>query len=97
MIKIIQYHESNINLKQSAGHLDSHDLARGFVDHLVDGAIRPATDLPEVSQIFCREVTMLLRRDLQFPRGLDTVCPQTLSGGWDDTGEDEEQKGEKEP
>lgn len=65
----------------SAGHLDSHDLARGLVHHLVDGAIRPAANLPEVSQILCREVTMLLRRDLQLPRRLDTVRPQTLSGG----------------
>lgn len=65
----------------SAGHLDSHDLACGFVDHLVDGAIRPATNLPEVSQILCSEVTVLLRRDLQLPRRLDTVRPQTLSGG----------------
>ena len=70
----------------SAGHLDSHDLTRGFVDHLVDGAVRPAANLPEVSQIFCCEVTMLLRRDLQLPRRLDTVCPHTLSGGGQRTG-----------
>lgn len=63
------------------GHLDCHDLACGLVDHLVDGAISPATNLPEVSQILCSEVTMLLRRDLKLPRRLDTVCPQTLSGG----------------
>lgn len=48
----------------SAGHLHSHDLASGLVDHVVDGAIRPAADLPKVSQIFCGEVAVLLRGDL---------------------------------
>lgn len=67
--------------ESKAGHLDSHDLARGFEDHLVDGAISPATDLPEVSQILCSEVTVLLWRDLQLPRRLDTVSLQALSGG----------------
>lgn len=67
----------------SAGHLDSHDLASGLVDHLVDGAVRPAADLSEVPQIFGSEVTVLLRRDLQLPRRLDAVRPQTLSGGVD--------------
>lgn len=57
------------------GYLDSHDLACGFVDHLVDGAIRPTADLTKVSQILCSEVTVLLRGDLQLPRWLNTVCP----------------------
>lgn len=79
--------EVNLSVQESkASHLDGHDLARGFEDHLVDRAIRPATDLPEVSQILCSEVTVLLWRDLQLPRRLDTVSLQTLSGGRDKIG-----------
>lgn len=64
---------------QSPNHLHSHNLASGLVNHVVDGAIRPTANLPEISQIFCSEVTVLLWRDLQLPRGLNAVCPQTLS------------------
>lgn len=51
----------------SGSHLDCHNLAGGFVDHLIDGAVRPAADLPEVSQVLSREVAVLLRRNLQLP------------------------------
>lgn len=68
-----------LRLGLNAAHLHSHDLTGGLVDHLVDGAVRPAADLPEVSQILCREVAVLLRRELQLSRRLDTVCPKTFS------------------
>lgn len=47
--------------------------------HLVDGAVGPAADLAQVLQVLGREVPVLLR-DLQLPRRLDAVRPQTLSG-----------------
>lgn len=70
----------------SGSHLDCHNLASGFVDHLIDGAVRPAADLPEVSQVLSREVAVLLRRNLQLPWRFNAVRPQPLSmgpWGWD--------------
>ena len=49
------------------------------MDHLVDGAVRPAADLPQVPEVLRREVAVLLPRDLQLARRLDAVCPQALS------------------
>lgn len=54
------------------------------MNHLVDGAISPTTNLPEVFQVFCCEVAVMLWRDLQLSRRLDAVCTQALSGEQED-------------
>lgn len=45
------------------------------MDHVVDGAVRPAADLSEVPQILRGEVAVLLGGDLQLPGRLDAVRP----------------------
>ena len=73
--KTIVCHEPNVKCNTKARglrrggelHLDSHDLVAGLVDHLVDRAVRPPADLPQVLEVLGREVTVLLRGDLQLP------------------------------
>ena len=67
------------------------------MDHLVDGAVRPAADLPQVPEVLRREVAVLLPRDLQLARRLDAVRPQALSaaGTAGENGREEEEEEEE--
>lgn len=70
---------SSLPPRHQSRHLDRHDLVTRLVHHLVDGAVSPSADLPQVFEILGCEVPVLLRGDLQLPGRLDAVSPQPLS------------------